>query len=371
MRAMWKGAVSFGLVNVPVKMYTATTSHDLSFHQVHRADGGRIRYKRVCDVCGEEVSYDEIAKGYESPEGQLVILTDEDIAELPLSGSREIEVERFVPAEQIDPMLLEKSYYLEPEKTGVKPYALLREALRASDRMALVHVAIRQRSTLAVLRVRDDVIVLQTMLWPDEIRAADFDNLGSTDDLRPQEIAMASSLVDSMTGDYVPDEFEDEYREAVERLVEAKLAGGDARDVPVPVHEDRGGGQVVDLMAALQRSVDAARANRGQDAAATTGGKAEVRADEVTDEAGDEGAEETAAETAEQGPAKRAPVKRSSGRAPAKKTATKKAAPAAQKTAAKKTSAAKSTAKSPAKTTAKTTKTTKSTAKKSASRRTA
>jgi DNA end-binding protein Ku len=370
MRAMWKGAVSFGLVNVPVKMYTATTSHDLSFHQVHRADGGRIRYKRVCDVCGEEVSYDEIAKGYESPEGQLVILTDEDIAELPLSGSREIEVERFVPAEQIDPMLLEKSYYLEPEKTGVKPYALLREALRASDRMALVHVAIRQRSTLAVLRVRDDVIVLQTMLWPDEVREADFDNLGSTDDLRPQEIAMASSLVDSMTGDYVPDEFEDEYREAVERLVEAKLAGGDARDVPVPVHEDRGGGQVVDLMAALQRSVDAARANRGQDAAAATGGKAEVRADEGTDEATDEAAEETA----EQVPAKRTPAKRSSGRAPAKKTATKKAAPAAQ-TAAKKTSAAKSTAKStaksPAKTTAKTTKTAKSTAKKSASRRTA
>ena len=203
MRAMWKGAVSFGLVNVPVKMYTATTSHDISFHQVHRLDGGRIKYKRVCDVCGEEVGYDEIAKGYESPEGQLVILTDEDLAQLPLSGSREIEVERFVPAEQIDPMLLEKSYYLEPEKSGVKPYALLREALRASDRMALVHVAIRQRSTLAVLRVKDDVIVLQTMLWPDEVRPAEFDNLGNADELRPQEVAMASSLVDSMTGDYL------------------------------------------------------------------------------------------------------------------------------------------------------------------------
>jgi DNA end-binding protein Ku len=360
MRAMWKGAVSFGLVNVPVKMYTATSSHDISFHQVHRADGGRIRYKRVCDVCGEEVGYDEIAKGYESPEGQLVILTDEDIAELPLSGSREIEVERFVPAEQIDPMLLEKSYYLEPEKTGVKPYALLREALRASDRMALVHVAIRQRSTLAVLRVRDDVIVLQTMLWPDEVRPADFDNLGSTEDLRPQEVAMASSLVDSMTGDYDADEFEDDYREAVERLVEAKLAGGDARDVPVPAHEDRGGGQVVDLMAALQRSVDAARASRGgageTTAAETTAAKAENRAEDAED------ADEEAA------PAKRSTAKRSSSRAPAaKKTAAKKAAPA-RKTAAKKTSAAEKTATAK---TSKATKTTKTTTKKAASRRTA
>jgi DNA end-binding protein Ku len=370
MRAMWKGAVSFGLVNVPVKMYTATSSHDLSFHQVHRADGGRIRYKRVCDVCGEEVSYDEIAKGYESPEGQLVILTDEDIAELPLSGSREIEVERFVPAEQIDPMLLEKSYYLEPEKSGVKPYALLREALRASDRMALVHVAIRQRSTLAVLRVYDDVIVLQTMLWPDEVRPADFDNLGSTDDLRPQEVAMASSLVDSMTGDYDPEEFVDDYREAVERLVEAKLAGGNARDVPVPAHEDRGGGQVVDLMAALQRSVDAARAGRGQDAAPATEAKAESRAEQAADEAADtavEAADEAADETAEQAPAKRstakrATAKRSTAEAPATKTAAKKAAPAAKKTAAKKTAT---------KSTAKTTKSTKATTKKAASRRTA
>jgi len=363
MRAMWKGAVSFGLVNVPVKMYTATSSHDISFHQVHRTDGGRIRYKRTCDVCGEEVSYDDIAKGYESPEGQLVILTDEDIAELPLSGSREIEVERFVPAEQIDPMLLEKSYYLEPEKTGVKPYALLREALRASDRMALVHVAIRQRSTLAVLRVYDDVIVLQTMLWPDEVRPADFDNLGSTDDLRPQEVAMASSLVDSMTGDYDPSEFEDDYRDAVERLVEAKLAGGDARDVPVPAHDDRGGGQVVDLMAALQRSVDAARASRGQAPAPATETKAADRAEEAAEEPTAEATGEATEEATEKAPAKRSAAKRSSGRAPAKKTA-------AKQTAAKKTAAKQTAAKSTAKTTKKAA-STKTTTKKAASRRTA
>ena len=263
MRAMWKGAVSFGLVNVPVKMYTATSSHDVSFHQVHRSDGGRIKYKRVCDACGEEVGYDEIAKGYEAPDGQLVILTDEDLADLPITASREIEVERFVPADQIDPMLLEKSYYLEPEKGGVKPYALLREALRSADRMALVHVAIRQRSTLAVLRVREDVIVLQTMLWPDEIRRPDFDTLGEASDLRPQELAMASSLVESMTGNYVSQEFADDYREAVEGLLSAKLEGGDTREVPAAKAAPGGGGQVVDLLAALQRSVEAAKAATG------------------------------------------------------------------------------------------------------------
>ncbi|HET8614099.1 MAG TPA: Ku protein [Actinomycetales bacterium] len=263
MRAMWKGAVSFGLVNVPVRMYTATSSHDVAFHQVHREDGGRIKYRRVCSVCGEEVSYDEIAKGYESPDGQLVILTDEDLADLPVSGSREIEVERFVPAEQIDPMLLEKSYYLEPDRLGVKPYALLREALREADRMALVHVAIRNRSTLAVLRVRDDVIVLQTMLWPDEIRQPDFDTLGDASDLRPQELAMAASLVDSMTGDYDPEEFEDDYRDAVVSLLEGKVAGGDVSEAPA-AREASSGGEVVDLLAALQRSVDQARSGRGE-----------------------------------------------------------------------------------------------------------
>lgn len=266
MRAMWKGAVSFGLVNVPVRMYTATSSHDVSFHQVHRADGGRIRYKRTCDACGEEVGYDEIAKGYEAPDGQLVILTDEDLADLPVTASREIEVERFVPAEQIDPMLLEKSYYLEPDTTGLKPYALLREALRAADKMALVHVAIRQRSTMAVLRVRDDVIVLQTMLWPDEIRRPDFDTLGDAGELRPQELAMASSLVDSMTGDYTADEFADDYRDAVQALIASRLEGGEARPAPAAAAASTGNGQVVDLLAALQRSVEAAQGRGGPDA---------------------------------------------------------------------------------------------------------
>jgi DNA end-binding protein Ku len=306
---MWKGAVSFGLVNVPVRMYTATSSHDVAFHQVHREDGGRIKYKRVCSVCGEEVSFDDIAKGYESPDGQLVILTDEDLADLPVAGSREIEVERFVPAEQIDPMLLEKSYYLEPDKTGVKPYALLREALREADRMALVHVAIRNRSTLAVLRVREDVIVLQTMLWPDEIRQPDFDTLGDASDLRPQELAMAASLVDSMTGDYDAEEFDDDYRDAVVALLEAKVSGGDVSDLPA-VRETASGGEVVDLLAALQRSVDAARSGRGEPAASKPAAKAAAPEKRATKKA----------------PAKKSPAKATKKTAKATKSAPKKAA---------------------------------------------
>ena len=172
MRAIWKGSVSFGLVNVPVKLYSATESHDVSFRQVHAKDGGRIKYQRVCSIDGEEIAYADIAKGYETEDGEMVILTDDDMADLPVTSSREIAVEKFVPSDQIDPMLLEKSYYLEPEKTGAKPYALLRQALLDADRMAVVTVALRQRTTIAVLRVKDDVIVLQTMMWPDEIRHA-------------------------------------------------------------------------------------------------------------------------------------------------------------------------------------------------------
>jgi DNA end-binding protein Ku len=315
---MWKGAVSFGLVNVPVKMYTATTSHDIAFHQVHRKDGGRIRYRRVCQVCGEEVAYDEIAKGYESPDGELVVLTDEDLAELPVSGSREIDVERFVPADQLDPMLLDKCYYLEPEKSGVKPYALLREALKASDRMALVHVAIRNRSTLAVLRVREDVIVLQTMLWPDEVRAADFDTLGDAEELRPQELAMASSLIESMAGEYDPDEFDDEYRDAVAAVVEGKLDKGESTRIEEPGTSAVDSGQVLDLMAALQRSVDAAKGKTTADAAADD-----------------------------------APAKAPAAKKPAAKTAKKTAAKKATAKTARKTAAKKTTAKTAKKTAAK------------------
>lgn len=259
MRAIWKGAVSFGLVNVPVKVYAATESHDVSFRQVHVADGGRIKYHRVCSIDGDEVPYAEIAKGYETEDGDMVILTDEDMAKLPLTSSREISVEKFVPSEQIDPMLFEKSYYLEPGENGAKPYSLLREALAEADRMAVVTVALRQRTTLAVLRVRDDVIVLQTLMWPDEIRTPEFKV--EAGEVKESEVKMAQLLVDTLAGDFDPSQFEDGYAEAVEALVEAKIEGGEITRVPTEASPT---GEVVDLMTALKQSVEAAKEARGK-----------------------------------------------------------------------------------------------------------
>ena len=223
MRAIWKGAVAFGLVNVPVKLYAATGEHSVPLHQVHREDGGRIRYRKVCSVDGEEVRNEDIAKGYQTDDGRMVVLTDEDLDELPLATEREIAVEEFVPADQVDPIMLGKTYYLEPEKTAAKPYALLREALKSTDRMAVVKVALRQRESMAVLRVRNDVICLQTLLWPDEVREADFPILEAEVTVRPQEAAMAASLVESLAGDFDPSVFEDSYQQALEQVIEAKL----------------------------------------------------------------------------------------------------------------------------------------------------
>lgn len=267
MRAIWKGAVSFGLVSVPVKLYAATESHDVSFRQVHVKDGGRIRYQRICSIDGEEVPYAEIAKGYETEDGEMVVLTDDDMAELPSTSSREIAVEKFVPSDQIDPMLFEKSYYLEPESTGAKPYALLRQALLEADRVAVVTVALRQRTTVAVLRVRPtdagDVIVLQTMMWPDEVRTPDFNV--EAGEVKPAEVKMAKMLVETLAGDFDPTEFEDDYAEAVEALVKTKIEGGEVTRTETSTPTS---GEVVDLLAALQRSVAAAKEARGEDAPA-------------------------------------------------------------------------------------------------------
>lgn len=297
MRAIWKGAVSFGLVSVPVKLYSATESHDVSFRQVHAKDGGRIKYQRVCSIDGEEVPYSDIAKGYETEDGEMVILTDEDMANLPTTSSREIAVEKFVPSDQIDPLLFEKSYYLEPEGTGAKPYALLRQALLDADRMAVVTVALRQRVSTAVLRVRDDVIVLQTMMWPDEIRKPDFSI--ETGEVKDAEVKMAHMLVETLAGDFDPSEFEDDYADAVQAVVKAKIEGGEVQRTETSA---KTGGEVVDLLAALQRSVEAAKTSRGE---------------------------------GEEKPAKKAAAKKTAAKkAPAKKTAAKKTA--AKKTAAKK-----------------------------------
>ena len=329
MRAIWKGAVSFGLVSVPVKLYSATESHDVSFRQVHAKDGGRIRYQRVCSIDGEEVPYADIAKGYETEDGEMVILTDDDMAELPSTSSREIAVEKFVPSDQIDPMLFEKSYYLEPEKSGAKPYALLRQALIDADRMAVVTVALRQRTTIAVLRVRDDVIVLQTMMWPDEIRTPDFSI--ETGEVKDAEVKMATMLVDTLAGDFDASEFEDDYAAAVEMMVKAKIEGGEMKRTPTST---KSSGEVVDLLAALQRSVDAAKSGRRE-------------SDDDSDSDSDAGSDDAGGEKESgsgKGAAKKAPAKKSTAKkSTAKKSASKKAP--AKKTAAKKSTAKKSAAK--------------------------
>jgi DNA end-binding protein Ku len=259
MRAIWKGAVSFGLVSVPVKLYAATESHDVSFRQVHAKDGGRIKYQRVCSIDGEEVAYADIAKGYETEDGEMVILDDDDMAALPSASSREIAVEKFVPRDQIDPILFEKTYYLEPEKSGAKPYALLRQALVDADRMAVVTVALRNRTSIAVLRVRDDVIVLQTMMWPDEVREPDFNVDGG--EVKDAEVKMAHMLVETLAGDFDASEFEDDYAGAVEALVKSKIEGGEVKRTPTAT---KSSGEVVDLLAALQKSVEAAKTARGE-----------------------------------------------------------------------------------------------------------
>jgi DNA end-binding protein Ku len=264
MRSIWKGAISFGLVTIPVKLYSATEQKDVTFHQVHREDGGRIRYKRVCTVDGEEVPYSDIAKGYELATGEIVVLTDEDFEDLPLSTSRRIDVLQFTPADQIDPIYFAKSYYLEPDGQGDKPYVLLRNALESSGQVAVVKVALRQRESLATLRVRDGVFVLETMYWPDEIRVPDFGFLEEDIEVRPQELKMAESLITTMKADFDATEHHDAYREALQQVIEAKVEG---REVIAPPEGEEEAGPAVDLMAALRASVDAAKRERSGESA--------------------------------------------------------------------------------------------------------
>ncbi|WP_155339273.1 Ku protein [Acrocarpospora corrugata] len=258
MRSIWKGAISFGLVTIPVKLYSATEQKDVTFHQVHRTDGGRIKYKRVCQLDGEEVPYADIAKGYELATGEIVVLTDEDFTDLPLSTSRRIDVLQFTPAEQIDPIYFAKTYYLEPDAQGAKPYVLLRDALERSGQVAIVKVALRQREALATLRVRDGIFVLETMLWPDEVRVADFPFLEEEVEVRPQELKMAESLIETMVADFDPAEYKDAYREALQEVIEAKVAGREVVAAEAPAEP----GPAVDLMAALRASVEAAKKER-------------------------------------------------------------------------------------------------------------
>jgi DNA end-binding protein Ku len=261
MRSIWKGSLVFGLVNVPVAVYSATEDHDIKFHQVHAKDGGRIRYQRTCEIDGEVVPFSDIAKSYEAEDGRTAIITDEDLQSLPTSSEREIDLLSFVPSEQIDPVLYDSSYLLEPASKSAKAYVLLRETLAENDRVAIVHFALRQKTRLAALRVRGDVLVIQTLRWPDEMREASFKSLETPVNLSPAEKQMAALLVDSYADDFHPEEHEDSYREELQQLIDAKLEGAEAfPEAPAAEGDDA---EVLDLLAALQRSVQRNKDSQG------------------------------------------------------------------------------------------------------------
>lgn len=267
MRAIWTGAITFGLVNVPVKVYSATEDHDISFHQVHDADGGRIRYERRCEVCGKKIEYKHIDKAYESGD-DTVIITDEDFEALPQAENDEIEVVQFVPSDQIDPIMLENTYYLEPEGKSPKSYLLLRQTLEDTDRTAVVTFALRNKTRLGVLRVRGKVLVLQGLLWADEIRDVDFKGTKSRAKISDKELELAGALVEQFASDFTPQDFEDEYQVELRKLIDAKLEAGDTLDTEAtfgekPEDEDTGDdADVVDLMEALKSSLDRKRSTK-------------------------------------------------------------------------------------------------------------
>lgn len=264
MRSIWKGALTFGLVNVPVKVYSATEDHDVPLHQVHATDGGRIRYQRICELDGEVVPYSDIDKAYDDGD-RTVVLTKDDIASLPSERSREIEVVEFVPTEQIDLLTLDRAYYLEPDSKSPKAYVLLRKTLEQTDRTAIVRFSLRQKTRLAALRVRGDVLVLQTLLWADEVREAAFPSLDESVKISDKELELSASLVESFSGDFDPADFVDEYQQELRTLIDAKLEKGDAVDTSETfgaTEEGDAGGEVIDLMAALRASVERSRASR-------------------------------------------------------------------------------------------------------------
>ncbi|MGO4617568.1 Ku protein [Nocardia sp. 2YAB30] len=311
MRSIWKGSIAFGLVNVPVKVYTATEDHDIRFHQVHSEDGGRIKYDRVCTVCGKSVQYADIDKAYESPDGAKIILTDEDFAKLPAAEKHEIPVLQFVASEQIDPILFDKSYYLEPDSSTPKAYVLLAKTLEQIDRTALVHFTLRQKTRLGALRVRDGILVLQTLLWPDEVRAVDFESLDGVAEPRPQEIKMAETLVETMSDDFDPDQFTDEYQIELTRLLDEAIASGTGKVPEQPEAAPSAmDAEVVDLVAALQRSLEASGRRSAGD---KTSEKGEPK--------------KTAKKTASRSSTSKSTAAKSTAKkAPAKKTAKKSAA---------------------------------------------
>lgn len=281
MRAIWTGAITFGLVNVPVKVYSATEDHDVALHQVHDADGGRIRYQRRCEIDGKIIPYEHIAKAYDDGE-RTVVLTPEDLASLPAERSREIDVVEFVPNDQLDPLMFDRSYYLEPDSKSLKAYALLRKTLEDSERTAIVNFALRQKTRLGALRVRGDVLVLQTLLWNDEVREASFPSLAESPRITQRELDLSAALMESFAGDFQPERFSDEYQDELRKLIEAKLEQGDTIDTAETFGEEaekrEGGGEVIDLMEALQRSVERSRSGASAKSAPATSAAAKTAA---------------------------------------------------------------------------------------------
>lgn len=337
MRAIWKGAIAFGLVNVPVKVYSATEDHDISLHQVHNADGGRIRYQRRCEVCSKIIDYSDIDKAFED-DGRTVVLSKDELKSIPAENSHEIEVVQFVPSEQLEPMMFEKSYYLEPDSKSPKAYVLLRRALEDTDRVAIVQFALREKTRLGALRIKDDVLVLQSLLWPDEVREASFPALDTSIRISAQEREMSAALVESMAADFEPEQFTDDYQVQLRKLIEAKLEKGDSLDTDETFGAEAGeggNGEVIDLMEALKRSLERKRG----------GGKPAASEDAASGDADDADAEEGADGSGRKAPAKAGAKTAGTKPAAAKSSGTKTAATStASKSTATKSTAAKSTA---------------------------
>ncbi len=253
-RTMWKGAISFGLVSIPVRVFPSTEEKSLKFNQLHDADGGRIKMKRVCSKCGDEVAFDHIVKGYEIEKDTYVTLSDEDFAAVPVESSRNIDIVQFIDLDEIDPIYFKKSYYLVPDEMGIKPYNLLRKALTEESKVGIAKVSFRDKEHLAALRFRDKTFVLETMYWPDEIRADDFEEFDAKVTIRPQEVQMAQSLIENLTEPWDPEAFTDAYREALMKIVEAKAEGRELEPV-----EAETPAKVLDLMEALKASVEAVK----------------------------------------------------------------------------------------------------------------
>lgn len=259
-RPIWSGAISFGLVTIPIKVSNASEPHNISFHRIHIEDGGRVRNRKVCEIDGAELRDDEIGRGYEISKDQIIEVTDEDLREMPLPTAKAIDIVAFVDRSSIDPVRIGQSYYLEADgQVATKPYTLLRRALERSSKVAIAKFALRGRERLGLLSIREKALVLHSMHWPDEIRSP-AELAPRPVELTDDEIRRAIDLMESMAADDASG-FHDEYREALEKVIDAKLEG---KTPPKPAEPKAGDGRVVDLMAALEQSVQTARESRGE-----------------------------------------------------------------------------------------------------------